>query len=68
MIIFDEATWLHTDDILKIADFCKKNNILFLLLGDYYQAGVQSHIETNSIISWRSPQMLVSLRSANATK
>ena len=72
-IVIDEATHFNAAELLLIGKTCKENNIKLFLLGDEHQSGIQTkdgigNIEDNSIITWRTPDLYISLRNSNQVK
>lgn len=71
-IVIDEATHFNSAEILLISRFCKENGINLFLLGDFHQNGSQykeiGSIETNVVLSWKTPNLYLSLRNGNQNK
>lgn len=72
-LVIDEATHFSASEILLISKWCNQNNIKLFLLGDEHQKGVQlsdgvGNIENNSILTWRTPDLYISLRNSNSVK
>lgn len=71
-IVIDEATHFNSAEILLISKFCKENGINLFLLGDFHQNGSSyaqiGSIETNVILSWKTPNLYLSLRNGNQNK
>lgn len=71
-IVIDESTHYSTPEIAVISEFCNKNGINLLLIGDDYQNGYNEgklhNIQRDQILTWRTPQLTVSLRSNNILK
>ena len=67
-LVIDEITHFNTKEILSISKFCDENNIELLLIGDPHQNGSNSSTEDNRILSWKTPELFLSLRNASATK
>ena len=72
-IVIDEATHFSAPELLLISKWCKQNSIKLFLLGDGHQRGIQlkdgvGNIENNSILTWRTPDLYISLRNGNQVK
>lgn len=71
-IVIDESTHLNTPQIAIISEFCSKNGINLLLIGDDHQNGYNQdrlhNIENDQLLAWRTPSLSISLRSNNILK
>lgn len=67
-IVIDEVTHFKATELIAISQFCKENNINLLLIGDPHQNGTETNIQDNVLISWKTPELFLSLRNANAIK
>lgn len=67
-IVIDEITHFNTYEIISISKFCKENGINLLLIGDPHQNGAENNIHDNRLLSWKTPELFLSLRNANNTK
>lgn len=67
-IVIDEITHFNTSEIIAISKFCEENGINLLLIGDPHQNGSENNIHDNRLISWKTPELFLSLRNAYSTK